>query len=297
MSEPIVSISNVVKTYPGFRLEMPELNLSKGHLHCLIGPNGAGKSTLLRMLIGLSLPDKGNIELFDMKMPDDEAQIKLRTAYIAAEMGFPSHMTAASAIDYVERYYPEWSQAERFRLVEAFDVPEKRKYVKLSTGQKMRTLLVTAFARGADLLLLDEPFASLDPLGKDTLKEELMDYLLDENRTVLLATNELYDIEDIIDYIHIISNGRIVASSAPDELCATVSRFTFKGSRRGMQLKKGLRHRVYFKGDTGVAVVGNGNEAEINLLRDAGARDLKPEEVTLKDVIRYYFAMESRDAA
>ncbi len=297
MSDSVVEISELVKTYPGFRLEIPELALSKGQLHCLIGPNGAGKSTLLRLLIGLSLPDRGDINLFDMSMPEDEAAIKLRTAYIAAEMGFPSHMSAASAMDYVERFYPEWSQAERYRLVEAFDVPEKRKYVKLSTGQKMRTLLVTAFARGADLLLLDEPFASLDPLGKDTLKEELMDYMLDENRAVLLATNELYDIEDIIDCIHIISHGRIVASDTPDELCGRVSRHIFKGTRQALQLRKDIRSRVFFKGDTGVAVLERDNEDEVARLREAGARELRREEATLKDVIRYYFAMELHDAS
>jgi ABC-2 type transport system ATP-binding protein len=266
-------------------------------MHVLIGPNGAGKSTTLRLLIGLSLPDKGNIELFGKPMPREEAEIKLHTGYVAAEMGFPQHMTAKAAIDYVARFYPEWSQEERCRLVKTFEVPEERKFNKLSTGQRIRTLLVTAFARHAELLLLDEPFASLDPLGKDTLKEEMMDYLLDSDNTILLATNELTDVEDVIDYLHIIRNGRIVVSDHPHVLCAGISRFSFGGTRREMKLKKDFKGRLIFKGDRGIAVMRKGDEEALTALREAGAVNIVPEEVTLKDVIRYYFAPELINAA
>jgi ABC-2 type transport system ATP-binding protein len=289
-------MSDVIKTYPGFKLALPEFNLSRGHLHVLIGPNGAGKSTLLRLLIGLSLPDRGTIELFGKNMPGNEAEIKLHTGYVAAEMGFPAHVDAKAAIDYVARFYPNWSQEERYRLMAAFELPEERKFNKLSTGQRMRVLLLTAFARQADLLLLDEPFASLDPLGKETLKEEMMEYLLDDEKSILLATNELTDVEDVIDYIHIISHGRIVVSAPPDELCANVSRYSFTGSRRSIKLKKNFKRRVFFKGDRGIAVVAKDADQELAILEDAGAVDITPEDVTLKDVIRYYFGVEAGDA-
>jgi len=288
----VISMRNVVKTYPGFELALPEFGLSPGHMHVLIGPNGAGKSTLLRLLIGLSRPKAGSIRLFDKAMPNDEAEIKLHTGYIASEMGFPPHMTAKGAIDYVANYYPGWSEDERKRLVEVFDVPENNKYNKLSTGQKIRTLLVTAFARGAKLLLLDEPFASLDPMGKETLKEEMMDYLLDSGNTILLATNEVTDIEDCIDFLHILCGGRIVVSGCPDELCAGVSRYSFKGNRRGISLGEGFKGKVIFKGEYGIAVMRKGDEVQLNELEKAGAQNITGEDVTLKDLIRYYFAKE-----
>lgn len=288
----VISMKDVIKTYPGFELVLPEFELSTGHLHVLIGPNGAGKSTLLRLLIGLSLPDKGRIELFNKPMPKEEEEIKLHTGYVAAEMGFPAHMTTEGAIDYVAKFYANWSVEERERLVKAFDVPEKHKYNKLSTGQKMRTLIVTAFARGAELLLLDEPFASLDPLGKETLKEEMMDYLLDGGNTIFLATNEVTDVEDCIDYLHILCNGRIIASGYPDELCAGVSRYSFKGNRRSIAMGEGFRGKVIFKGEWGIAVMKKGDEEQLNELQKAGALCINQEDVTLKDLIRYYFAKE-----
>jgi ABC-2 type transport system ATP-binding protein len=289
MNDPVIKLTAIVKTYTGFNLTIPELSLTSGKLHVLIGPNGAGKSTLLRLLIGLSLPDEGKVKIFGKLLNENEAEIKLHTGYAAADMGFPYGMRVSMCLDFVAGFYPQWSEDVRAGLAKSLELVEKKRFYQLSPGQQMRVLLVAAFARMPNLLLLDEPFATLDPFAKEKLKEEIVRFLRDSQNTVLLATNELADCESIIDELHIILNGRIIASGSPPALAAELCRFSYACLDAARTLPADFTCTGVVTAERSF-VVAKGKVDDIReALIKAGAGELALEEVTIKDVMRYYF--------
>ena len=222
--ENAFKIENLNKSYKGFSLEIPNLEIPKGFATALIGENGAGKSTLMNILCGSLLNYKGSVTFFDDSMSDEEKRAKV--GYTASSNYFMPHWTIEQVAEVNEMLYYNFNKDKYYKMLEKFAVSsengiKKSKSVgKLSDGMKMKIMLANVFARDTKCLVLDEPASPLDPLMRDILCQMLREYLTENEgeNTVIFSTHNISDMEAVTDYAVIIENGVVVEKGFVEEL-------------------------------------------------------------------------------
>jgi ABC-2 type transport system ATP-binding protein len=219
----------VTKKYKGFTLDPATFELPTGYIMGLIGPNGAGKTTLIKLVLNLIRSHAGAIRVFGMDHIENEKDIKARIAYVPDEPKFYEDIALENLKRATAPFYPHWDEARFASLIDAFDLPLKKKFKKLSQGQKTKFALALALSQGAELLILDEPTAGLDPVFRQELLKMLGELLQNEKTSVLFSTHLTADLERIADFITFIRAGRIIFSTPKD---AVMDRFVLvKGGR------------------------------------------------------------------
>lgn len=215
----VVSLDGVTKSYGGFTLGPVDLAIEPGYVVAVVGPNGSGKSTLFRMLMGLSRPDAGEIELFGRRHPGGEVEIKRRIGYVPEVSTGHDDMTAAELGDFVSRWYPAWSAGRYAGLLERFEIPSGLRFGKLSKGLQRRLAFALALAREPEMLLLDEPTDGVDPFARRTMLAEISGYLEGgESRTVLFATHVMDEVRRLADYVVFLHGGNFLGLYEKDAL-------------------------------------------------------------------------------
>ncbi|MGN6425153.1 MAG: ATP-binding cassette domain-containing protein [Asticcacaulis sp.] len=202
----------------GFTLGPLDLSVPRGSITALIGPNGAGKTTLLDLMMGLGRARSGRIELLGLTQPGDEVAIKTRVAYVNPDVSYAVWGTVGRALDFVRGFYPDWDETRCARLLTAFELTRAQKITALSFGGRIKLSLTMALAREAELLLLDEPTVGLDVNARRVLFHELLNVVKADNRTVLISSHQLSDLERLADHCAIISNGRLEVMAPMDRL-------------------------------------------------------------------------------
>ncbi|WP_343641281.1 ABC transporter ATP-binding protein [Roseateles sp.] len=192
--------------------------LAPGQVVGLLGRNGAGKTTLLETLLGLREPQGGEVRLFGQPalMPDDA--LRARLGYVPQHSALFEDFEAGDLLRYFRSFYPRWNDAKVDGLMSRWDIPRERRVGQLSQGQQQRLSIIRALAHEPDLLLLDEPVASLDPAGRRDFLRELVDQVLDRGTTVLFSTHILSDLERVAFNIAFLSRGRIALHASQDAL-------------------------------------------------------------------------------
>jgi ABC-2 type transport system ATP-binding protein len=224
MSTPAIELIDIQKTFGmAFTLGPLTLSVPRGAIYALIGPNGAGKSTALNMLMGMGQPALGRIKVLDRDVSSDEVEIKRRTAYVSPDMDYRAWGTVGRAIDFVRGFYPDWDLARCEELQFTFDLHRDTRVDALSFGARMKLALVLALSRDAELLVLDEPTLGLDAIARRQLFAELLRFMKRENRTILISSHQLTDLERFADHAAIINHGRLLTSGRMDLL---VERYT-----------------------------------------------------------------------
>jgi ABC-2 type transport system ATP-binding protein len=184
----------------------------------LIGPNGAGKTTTLDLLMGMGRKDRGEVRVLGMDLSRDEIAIKRKIGYVNPDLNFQPWGTVGGSIDFVRGFYPDWDAAHCERLLSEFGLGRNEKIVQLSFGARTKLALVLVLSRQADLLLLDEPTVGLDVGSRLKLFSELLAFMQREDRTIIISSNQLSDVERFADHVAIIDRGRLVAFGRLDEL-------------------------------------------------------------------------------
>ena len=210
MSEITLEIRNLVKTFPGFKLGPIDITAPKGAIYGLIGPNGAGKTTTIDLIMGMGAKDSGEIRVFGMDHLRDEVAFKLRTGYCSPDTNFTAWGKVKRLIGFFRSFYPDWDDDYCAGLLERFHIGWKDSIATLSFGTRIKLGLVLALAHRPDFLLLDEPLAGIDAVSKQQIFEELLEAVQDENRTVLISSHNLADIERFADFVGIIHNGKML---------------------------------------------------------------------------------------
>jgi ABC-2 type transport system ATP-binding protein len=187
-----------------------DLQLAPGKVTVLLGSNGAGKSTLLRLLLGVLRPAAGTVRLLGQDPLGAHRAVLERVGYVPDTPDVYPWMTPRELFLFLQPHYPRWHAQRCAELAERLAVPMTTKFRALSRGQGMKAMLVAALATEPDLLLLDEPFAGLDPLVREEVLQGLVAELRDGERTVLCATHELEIAARIADRIAVLHDGRIV---------------------------------------------------------------------------------------
>lgn len=225
---PVLTVSNLTKIYGNF-CAVDDLNLSvpQGSIYGLLGGNGAGKTTTLSMLLGLLTPTKGEITIFDQKMPRDRDAIACEINFSSPYVDLPARLSVFQNLNVYARLYNVIDVRTRIdelsELLKLSKIMDKR-YGQLSAGQKTRVSLAKALINRPRLLLLDEPTASLDPDTADWVRGIFEAYQKQNNATILMASHNMPEVERLCAHVFMMRDGRLVDQGAPGALIAKYGR-------------------------------------------------------------------------
>ncbi len=186
-----------------------DLTVARGEVYGYLGPNGAGKTTTIRLLLGLHRPTSGAGELFGIDAWRDPVAAHRRVAYVAGEPFLWPALTSAETFEFLARVHGGTDVAYRDRLVERFQLDTRKKIRALSKGNRQKVQLIAALATRAELLLLDEPTAGLDPLMEMAFRD-CVEEAKGRGQTVFLSSHILSEVEAVCDRIGILRSGRLV---------------------------------------------------------------------------------------
>jgi ABC-2 type transport system ATP-binding protein len=214
-----VDIRGLRKSFgAAFALGPLSLEVPRGTIWALVGPNGAGKTTLLNLLMGIGRADGGDAQLLGRDVSSEDVEIKRRTAFVSPDLSYRVWGTVGRAIDFVSAFYPDWGQQRCEELLLRFGLQRSERIEALSFGGRVKLSAVMALARSPELLLLDEPTIGLDPLARQLLFTELLRFMQSEERTIVISSNQLNELERLADHIAILNAGQILASGATPDL-------------------------------------------------------------------------------
>ncbi len=218
-SNIIVQMRDVSKRFGKTQaLDSVDLEVRSGTIVGLLGSNGAGKSTLLRHIIGLYLRGKGECRTLGCDAGKLEAEQLARIGYVHQNAELLDWMNVRQLIRYSSAYYPTWNRELEEKFVSDFEIPLKGSIATLSPGMQQRISILLAIGSEPDLLILDEPAAALDPISRAQFLNMLMDIIQERDRTIIISSHILSDIEKIIDHAVIMDEGAIMRSSSFDDL-------------------------------------------------------------------------------
>ena len=203
-----IEIRGLVKKYSRFQLGPLDLTVPRGAIYGLIGPNGAGKTTAIDMIFGMGRNDAGQIRVLGLDHRADEVALKRRTAYVGPDLNFQVWGRVGKAIRFVRGFYPGWDDAYCAALMKAFRLSASDKIATLSFGARTKLSLLLALARRPEVLILDEPTTGLDAVSKQQVFSELLKAVENGERTVLISSHGLSDIERFADHVGMIKNGQ-----------------------------------------------------------------------------------------
>jgi ABC-2 type transport system ATP-binding protein len=193
------------------------LSIPPGHVAALVGPNGAGKTTLLKLAVGLLRPSAGAIRTFG-ETPRDDPSALARIGFVGQDTPLYADFTVAELLTMGEKLNPRWDQAGAKDRLGRLAIPLDRKTGRLSGGQRAQVALTIALAKQPELLVLDEPVASLDPLARKDFLAALMGSVAERGLTVILSSHLIADLEHRCDYLIVLSESRVQALGQVDEL-------------------------------------------------------------------------------
>lgn len=192
--------------------------LDPGQVVGLLGRNGAGKTTLLEALLGLRDASAGSVQLFGQPAARLDDAARARIGYVPQQSDLFEELRADELLAYFRSFYPRWNDAKVQGLLERWAVPRDIPIGRMSGGQQQRLSLIRALAHEPELLVLDEPVASLDPLARRDFLRELVEQVLDRGTTVVFSTHILSDLERVAFNVAFLREGRIALQSPLDEL-------------------------------------------------------------------------------
>ena len=205
-----IELRGIVKSY-GSKPVLAGLDLAvpKGSVVGLLGTNGAGKTTMIKCALGLIRPQAGEARLLGEPAWTLSAEAKMRLGYVPQVINLYQWMKVRHLLDYTAAFYRNWNHDLAARLTQQWTMPLEDRVGTLSVGQLQRLSIMLALAHEPELLILDEPAASLDPLARRQFLQMIIDLAVPEKRTVLFSTHITSDLEHVADRVAILKSGRI----------------------------------------------------------------------------------------
>jgi ABC-2 type transport system ATP-binding protein len=227
-----IEVAHLTKIYKTtLAVDDISFRIARGSITGLLGGNGAGKTTTIAMIMGLVLPTSGHVEVLGSPMPERAADVLGRMNFESPYVDMPMRLTVRQNLTIFGRLYAVANLRERIaQLAADLDLAEflDRPNGKLSAGQKTRVALAKALINQPELLLLDEPTASLDPDTADWVREHLETYRKTHQATILLASHNMFEVERLCDRVIIMKRGRIEDDDSPDGIMARYNRATLE---------------------------------------------------------------------
>ncbi|MEV3964486.1 ABC transporter ATP-binding protein [Nocardia sp. NPDC050193] len=287
-----VAISGLRKTFGRTTaLDDLDLDVRRGEVHGFLGPNGAGKTTTIRVLLGLLRPDSGSVQLLGGDPWRDAVALHRRLAYVPGDVELWPNLTGGEAIDVFARLRGAVNTTRREELIERFDLDPTKKARTYSKGNRQKVALIAALASDADLFLLDEPTAGLDPL-MEVVFQDVVAEVQARGGTVLLSSHILAQVEKLADRVSIIRSGRVVQTGTLTEL-RHLTRTTVEAVTErpigDLSALAGVHNVITEDGRVRFDVDSDALDAAIAAVSRAGVRALTSHPPTLEELmLRHY---------
>lgn len=217
MQNNTLVVNNLTKKYRDFTLDKVSFSVPCGTIVGLIGENGAGKSTTINAILGLINYDSGNIELLGKQDTQDDS-VRNQIGVVFDGNNYPEVLSAQKLNRVFKQIYSTWDESKFFSLLKKMSLPTNKKIKEFSKGMKMKLSIAAALSHNSKLLVLDEATSGLDPVVRDDILDMFLEFVQDENNSILVSSHITSDLEKVADYIVFIHEGRVVFCKSKDEL-------------------------------------------------------------------------------
>lgn len=217
MQDSIV-IENLTRKFPGFVLDNVSFTVPRGSIVGFVGKNGAGKTTTLKLILNLMRRDSGSIRVFGLDNRKDERKIKADVGVVFEDVRFHDILSPKELEPVLGGLYANWDKELFEQYLKRFSLPESRKIKDYSKGMRMKLSIAAALAHRPKLLLLDEATSGLDPIVRSEILDIFLDFIQDEEHSILFSSHITSDLEKVADYITFLHEGKVVFSKSKDEL-------------------------------------------------------------------------------
>lgn len=216
----ILELQQVSKTFPksGFTLDNISFSLPYGAILGFVGENGAGKTTTIGCILNTITKDKGTVKLFGREMTDADADMREKIGVVYDGNNFPAYWTPKQLSQIMEGIYTQWDNSLFREYLETFNLQADQKIKHYSRGMTMKLAIAAALSHHPQLLILDEATSGLDPIVRDEMLDVFLDFVQDEDHSILLSSHITSDLEKIADYITFIHNGKILMTASKNDL-------------------------------------------------------------------------------
>ncbi|MCM1164544.1 MAG: ABC transporter ATP-binding protein [Lachnospiraceae bacterium] len=213
-----IEVRNITRTYPQFSLKNVSFNVPRGSVVGFIGENGAGKSTTIKAILGLLKKGEGSITVLGENADELSPATKEKIGVVFDGLSFPENLTVKQLDKVMRGVYKTWSSERFFGYMSKFELPLDKRFKSFSRGMVMRLSIAAALSHDTQLLILDEPTSGLDPVMRSEILDIFLEFMQDENHSILISTHITSDLEHIADYICFIHKGEIVFTEERNEM-------------------------------------------------------------------------------
>lgn len=219
--ENAIEIRDLTVRYDGFTLDHINFDVAKGSIMGFIGQNGAGKTTTIKSLLNIIKRDEGSIKMLGLDNIKDEYAIKEQLSAVFDELPFDDQLNAKDLNFILRDVYREWDSNLFKNYLERFNLPMKKKFGDFSKGMKMKLQIAAALSHNAKLLVMDEATTGLDPVVRNECLDIFLEYLQDENHSILMSSHITSDLEKVADSVTFINKGKILLTGYKDDVLDT----------------------------------------------------------------------------
>ncbi|MEA4988153.1 MAG: ABC transporter ATP-binding protein [Anaerovorax sp.] len=213
-----LEIKGLTKHYKNFHLEDVNLTLPKGSIVGFIGENGAGKTTTIKLILNQIQKQSGTIQVLGLDHETNEREIKEQLGVVLDEGFFYDSMNPLQISTVMKSLYKSWDYALFQKYLEKFKLPKKQSIKEFSKGMRMKLSIITALSHHPELLILDEPTNGLDPVVRNEILDLFLDFIQDEEHSILFSSHITSDLDKIADYICFIHEGKIILQDSKDNI-------------------------------------------------------------------------------
>jgi ABC-2 type transport system ATP-binding protein len=255
MQQPYVVARALGKSFDGKRvLDDVSFAVEPGDIVGVLGKNGAGKTTLLELVLGFTPASSGHVEVFGHESYRLPGAVKARVGFVPQQDELVNQLTARDQIKLIRSFYKTWDDVLIERVVETWGIDLDGRIKNMSVGQRQKLSIVLALGHRPDLLILDEPVASLDPLARRHFLEQIIDVAADGQRSVVFSSHIVSDLERAANKVWIIKDGRLHWQGEIDALKESVVRLQIR-ARKPLPSDLGVANALAARVDGNVAQV------------------------------------------
>lgn len=216
----ILELKEVSKTFPqsNFTLDKISFSLPYGAIMGFVGENGAGKTTTIGCILNTAAKDNGTITLFGKEMQDNDTDLREKIGVVYDGDNFPSYLTAGQLSKIMQGLYKKWDNSLYQKYLNDFHLPAEQKIKNYSRGMTMKLAISVSLSHHPQLLILDEATSGLDPIMRDEILDVFLDFVQEEDHSILLSSHITSDLEKIADYITFIHDGKLIMTASKNDL-------------------------------------------------------------------------------
>ena len=213
-----IEIKGLCKSFKDFKIDDLSLNVPGGCVVGLVGENGAGKSTTIKLILNLLRKQSGSIKIFGRDNVKELDSVKEDIGVVFDECCFPLELNPKNLCSIFRAAYKNWDDEAYTGYLKKFELPEKKKIGSFSRGMKMKLSIAAALSHHAKLLVLDEATSGLDPVVRDDIIDILLEFISDDEHSILISSHIVSDLEKICDYIAFMHKGKLMLYEEKDKI-------------------------------------------------------------------------------